>query len=65
MKRIYKILISFIFILLLMAFNEQNKVQAKSYYIDDMNIQAIVLENGDLEIEQTLKYTFNIVASYF
>ena len=59
MKRIYKILISFIFILLLMAFNEQNKVQAKSYYIDDMNIQAIVLENGDLEIEQTLKYTFN------
>lgn len=59
MKIKYKILISFILILLSTIFNLQNKVQAKSYYIDDMAIQAIVLENGDLEIEQTLKYAFN------
>lgn len=37
----------------------QNKVEARSYYIDNMNIKATVIQNGDLEIEQTLKYTFN------
>lgn len=37
----------------------KSQVQAKSYYIDDMKIQATVKENGDLQIEQTLKYVFN------
>ena len=35
------------------------KVQAKSYYIDDMQIEATIQDNGDLKIEQTLKYVFN------
>ena len=34
------------------------KVQAKSYYIENMDIQATVLENGDLEVEQNLEYVF-------
>ena len=37
----------------------QQKVQAKSYYIEEMDIQATILENGDVEVEQTLEYSFN------
>ena len=56
MKR--KIISSFIIIVISIIIM-QTKVHAKSYYIKDMDIQATVLENGDLEIEQTLEYTFN------
>lgn len=37
----------------------QNKVEAKSYSIDNMDIQATVQTNGDVKIEQTLTYTFD------
>lgn len=57
MKKKIKLLISFgIFMLAILLF--QTKVQAKSYYIDNMDIQATILENGDLQIEQTLTYVF-------
>ena len=58
MKKQIKILISLIAILLTILIFEQ-KVQAKSYYIEEMDIQATIQENGDLEVEQTLEYAFN------
>ena len=48
------ILLFFVFV-----FGSKLQVQAKSYYIDDMKIQATIMEDGNLEIEQTLKYVFN------
>ena len=53
-KLIIILFLSTIFLLL-----SKTEVKAKSYYIDDMNIQATIQSNGDLQIEQTLKYVFN------
>ena len=53
-KAIISLLVIIFFILI-----ANTKVQAKSYYIDDMQIEATVQNNGDLQIEQTLKYAFN------
>ena len=53
-KAIISLLVIIFFILI-----TNTKVQAKSYYIDDMQIEATVQNNGDLQIEQTLKYAFN------
>ena len=58
MKKQIKILISILIGIIVMIIL-QTKVQAKSYYIEDMNIEATVLQNGDVEIEQTLEYSFN------
>ena len=58
MKLKTKILISLILVVLSILITN-TKVQAKSYYIDDMQIEATIQENGDLQIEQTLKYVFN------
>ncbi len=58
MKIKIKLLMSFC-ILILAIIILQTKVEAKSYYIDNMDIQATILENGDLEIEQTLTYEFD------
>lgn len=58
MKKQIKILISLIAILITILMLEQ-KVQAKSYYIEEMDIQATIQENGHLEVEQTLEYSFN------
>lgn len=58
MKKQIKILISFIIILAIMLIFKQ-EVQAKSYYIEEMDIQATIQENGDVEVEQTLEYSFN------
>ena len=58
MKKILKITIS-ILIMLTAIFILQNKVEAKSYYIENMNIEATILRNGDVEIEQTLEYAFS------
>ena len=37
----------------------QNKVEAKSYHIENMDIQATVKQNGSVAVEQTLTYKFN------
>jgi hypothetical protein len=58
MKLKNKIIIMLVFVAIIIT-GKATKVQAKSYYIDDMKIQATVQKNGDLEIEQTLKYNFN------
>ena len=58
MKLKNKIIIILVFVAIIIT-GKATKVQAKSYYIDDMKIQATVQKNGDLEIEQTLKYNFN------
>ena len=47
-------IVAFIGILLV-----QNKVYAKSYSIEDMDIQATVKDNGTVSIEQTLTYKFD------
>ena len=55
LKRLY--ISIFIFLGIIIAFSL--KVEAKSYYINDMDIQATVLENGNVQIEQTLEYAFD------
>ena len=37
----------------------QNKVEAKSYHIEDMDIQASINQDGSVAVEQTLTYKFN------
>ena len=58
MKKEIKIAISII-ITIAVIFILQTKVEAKSYYIENMDIKATLQESGDLEIEQTLEYSFN------
>ena len=58
MTKKLKIIIGII-IFLAILFLLQLKVQAKSYYIDDMEIHATILDNGNLEVEQTMEYVFN------
>ena len=58
MKKQIKILITSMAILLIILILEA-KVQAKSYHIEEMDIQAKIQENGDIEVEQTLEYSFN------
>ena len=36
-----------------------NKVDAKSYSIENMNIQATVLPNGDVNVKQEITYDFH------
>ena len=58
MKKQFKLLISFIVMMAIM-FIMQVKAQAKSYYIENMDIQATIQSNGNVEVEQTLEYSFN------
>lgn len=53
-KRIILILIIIIIMFLL-----NNTVEAKSYYIKNMTIDATVLDNGDVDINQTFEYEFD------
>ncbi len=57
MKKI-KILITLILTITLFIIF-QNKVEAKSYSIEDMDIQVTVEENGDASIKQKITYKFN------
>ena len=58
MKKNIKQLVIFLTILIAIIFI-QNKVEAKSYYIKNMDIQANVNMDGSVDIEQTLTYNFN------
>lgn len=58
MKKNIKQLVIFLIILIAIIFI-QNKVEAQSYYIEDMDIQANVNTDGSVDIEQTLTYYFN------
>ena len=57
MKKI-KILGSIIFIILINIFF-QNNVEAKSYSVEDMKIEATINQDGSVGIEQELTYKFN------
>lgn len=48
-----------IFLLIIFVALLSIKTEAKSYYIKNMDIQSTIIDNGDLEIEQTLEYVFN------
>ena len=37
----------------------QNKVEANSYSIENMNIKATIKEDGSVDVEQMLEYKFN------
>lgn len=52
-KKLFFIL-AFFYILFL-----SNKVQAKSYTVENMDIQAIVQKDGSVEVSQTITYNFN------
>ena len=57
MKKI--LIIPVLFLAITAIFLGQNKVQAKSYTIEDMDIQATVENNGSVKIEQKITYNFN------
>lgn len=53
-----KIFITIIFAMVLII-GLQNVVQAKSYTVEDMDIQATINQDGSLSIEQEITYDFN------
>ena len=58
MKVLKKILLITLFLVLFMIILQIN-TYAKSYSIDNMDIQATVLENGDVNIKQSITYNFD------
>ena len=58
MKKIIKVL-SIILFSMIILFTCKGKVEAKSYEIQDMDIQAIINQDGSVSIEQKLTYKFN------
>ena len=58
MKRKVEIL-SFFVVLILVIIVFQNKVEANSYSIENMDIQATIQTDGSVKIEQELTYKFN------
>ena len=52
-------LLFFLALVVIFILGNKTKVQAATCYIDNLNLQATIQENGDLEIEQTLQYVFN------
>lgn len=52
-----RIIIS-IFFIVIMIFISRNKVQAKSYSIEDMDIEATINQDGSVSIEQEIEYEF-------
>ena len=57
MKVLKKFLLITLFFLLFIRIFQIN-TYAKSYSIDNMDIQATVLENGDVNIQQSITYNF-------
>ena len=57
MEKLKMIVIIVIIMLAIMIF--QNKVEAKSYSVENMDIQATINTDGSVGIEQTLTYKFN------
>jgi ribosomal protein S6 len=58
MKKIIKLLAIIIFTMAITIIF-QNKVEAKSYTVENMDIQATIQQDGSVEIKQTLTYKFN------
>lgn len=56
-KLIKRIIFIVIFFLVILLFT--NKVQAKSYVIENMDIQASIQKDGTVEVSHTLTYKFN------
>ena len=56
-NNISKLLIISIFFILIILINDNS--YAKSYSIENMNIQATILEDGSVNVKQDIKYKFN------
>ena len=57
MKKQIKFLISILFVIFIIIIGA-SKVQAQSYTIEDMDIQATINQDGSLNVQQDLTYTF-------
>lgn len=57
-KTIMKVIFTIIFAFLIITCI-QNKAEAKSYSVENMDIQATVNQNGSLSISQEITYKFN------
>lgn len=57
MKKRTKMLISIVFVAIISLISSKN-VQAKSYSIEDMDIQATVEQDGSVNIKQEITYQF-------
>lgn len=53
------LIISLLFLAITAIFSVQNEVQAKSYTVEDMDIQATINKDGSVKIEQKITYDFN------
>ena len=58
MKKGIKLFFIMIFMIIMIGIGEKN-VQAKSYAIHDMDIQATINQDGSLTIQQEITYQFN------
>ena len=56
MKKIRFVLVILIFFIILLL---SERVQAKDYSIESIDMQVEIQKNGDLKIDQTLQYNFN------
>ena len=56
MNKILKI--NLLFILFFMIISITNICYGKSYSIDDMNIEATILDDGSVSVKQTIEYNF-------
>lgn len=56
-KNILKVIICLVFFIIILLVN--NNSYAKSYSIENMDIQASILEDGSLSIKQSITYDFN------
>ena len=53
------LIIPLLFLAITAIFLGQNKVQAKSYTVEDMDIQATINSDGSVKIEQKITYNFS------
>ena len=58
MKKSIKLLGIILFAIIIL-FVSKSTVQAKSYKIENMDIQATINKNGSVSIEQEITYNFN------
>ena len=61
MKNIKKLITTllFLFILCTLQTTITTFATTREYYIDNLNINAEILENGDVEVNETLEYSFS------
>ena len=64
-SKIKKIFLAFLFVIIIMIFSNVCFGSDSAFYIEDYNINAVVKQNGDLKVEENIKYNFTKSQSGF